>query len=78
MRFKFTIEGTAFDGQSWTTTGTVSVEGQGEFSYVLEEAQRNSFMQLTRGKAIYGKPGVGCRGPYQIKSFTVVEEATQP
>jgi hypothetical protein len=29
---------------------------------------------LTNGKAIYGKPGYGCRGPYGITRFEVKVE----
>ena len=30
--------------------------------------------RLTNGKAIYGKPGYGCRGPYGITRFEVKVE----
>lgn len=65
--YRFTIEGTAGDGQSWTTSGPVS----GDFPKVLEDAMYASFEQLTKGKAVYGRPGVGCRGPYKIRTFTL-------
>lgn len=69
ITYRFTMDGTAADGQTWRTNGEVSAEQAGDFPLLLEQAQRDSFMQLTRGKAVFGKPGVGCRGPYSIKKF---------
>jgi hypothetical protein len=61
----YTIEGTDHSGNTWSTTGSVT----GEFMDCLSNAFRDSFMQLTRGKAIYGNPGVGCRGPYKVTRY---------
>jgi hypothetical protein len=68
--YKYTFRGTAALGQSWQTTGYVSAT-PGNFGGVVEQAQAASFRQLTQGKAVYGKPGVGCKGPYTITKFTV-------
>lgn len=69
--YKYTMKGTAADGQSWSTNGEVSVDKPGEFANALAQAQMDSFMQLTNGKAVFGKPGLGCRGPYNIDRFTL-------
>lgn len=61
----FVIEGTAADGQTWTCRGTVD----SDYPDCLMDATRAGFQQLTGGKAVYGKPGVGCRGPYKINRF---------
>jgi hypothetical protein len=41
------------------------------FGYAMEE----TFRQLTNGRAVYGEPGVGCRGPYGIRSLLIEEVA---
>lgn len=69
--YQFMFEGTAADGQTWMTEGTVTVMNEGQFGRALDEAQSQSFLQLTRGKAVYGKPGVGCKGPYRINKFVI-------
>jgi hypothetical protein len=60
------MAGTAAGDQIWTTTGVVEIDGMGNFPEVPKLAQRDSFLQLTQGKAVYAKPGIGCRGPYTI------------
>jgi hypothetical protein len=75
MRFKFTVRGAARDGQTWSVEGHVSEESAGNFPRAVDNAMRQAFLQLTRGKAVYGQPGVGCNGPYTIThlSLDVVE-----
>ncbi len=63
--YYYAIEGADATGNTWVTTGAV----EGEFMDCLTSAFRDSFQQLTRGKAIYGKPGVGCRGPYTVTRY---------
>jgi hypothetical protein len=41
---------------------------------VFHAVMSEIFQQLTEGKAVYGQPGVGCKGPYTIKKI-VIEEA---
>jgi hypothetical protein len=60
--FDYVISGSGADGQTWTTEGRVECE----FIEAWDRANSDSFIKLTRGAAIYGKPGVGCRGPYDI------------
>jgi hypothetical protein len=60
--YHFTFEGTGGNGQTWTTTGYI----QCEFVEVFLHAQMETFQQLTKGEAIYGKPGLGCNGPYDV------------
>lgn len=61
----FRISGTAADGQTWKTEGTVL----GDFPACLNRAMHAAFEQLTGGKAVFGHPGLGCRGPYKISKF---------
>ena len=65
--YQFTIAGSASDGQTWTTTGTIDCE----FHHSFEEAMLKTFDQLTHGRAVYGKPGVGCSGPYDIHRVVI-------
>lgn len=66
-KYHFTFEGSGGDGQTWTTTGYIECE----FHEVFDFAHKETFQQLTDGKAIYGEPGVGCRGPYDVKRVVI-------
>ena len=65
--WKYEVTGNAAGGQSWNTSGTVESEAAEVWSRVLIQ----TFHALTHGKAIYGKPGLGCKGPYDIKTVRV-------
>lgn len=62
------------DGQSAICTGSIEVE-PGDFQQALIQVMRRSFLQITQGKATYGQPGKGCRGPYQITRFLLQQKA---
>lgn len=64
--YKYAIDGTAADGQTWQTSGSVATVTESDLSEAINEALRQSFMQITQGKAIFGQPGLACRGPYRI------------
>jgi hypothetical protein len=70
-KYAYTLEGTAADGQTWCSSGEVYTENEGDFPLALQDAQRRAFQQLTQGKAVYGIPGIGCRGPYKITKLIV-------
>lgn len=38
---------------------------------VFDHAMFDSFMKLTQGYAIFGRPGVGCKGPYDITQVLI-------
>ena len=63
----YQVLGNDANGNSWATSGTV----QSEFSSVFTKVMVQTFHALSHGKAIYGKPGLACKGPYDIKSFRV-------
>lgn len=69
LRFNYDISGRAAGDQTWQTTGMVTVDDPGQFRRALDLAQQEAFMQLTKGRAVFGQPGVGCRGPYLITRF---------
>jgi hypothetical protein len=71
-QYRFTLNGTAAHGQTWQTDGVVECD----FADVFHTAMRYSFAQLTDGKAIYGKPGIGCNGPYDIHRV-LIEQVLQ-
>lgn len=75
QKYKFTIEGTTGDGNTYTTSGVVE-EGGADIIRACHAAMHDCFQQLTSGRAVFGNPGVGCRGPYQVTRF-VLEIAKQ-
>lgn len=68
MIIKFIVSGTAAGGQSFECRGAIDNADWNDQD-LLGRAMRDSFMQLTQGKAVFGKPGIGCRGPYKITRF---------
>ena len=66
INYFYKAEGEAADGQTWITSGNVFTEQEGNFHEVPMMAMEDSFLQLTKGKAVFGFPGLGCRGPYKI------------
>jgi hypothetical protein len=71
ITYTYEVSGTASGGQTWTTKGHVEREKEGEFAQVPETVMRLSFAQLTQGQAIYGLPGVGCKGPYTFRRMLI-------
>lgn len=72
--YAYTVEGTGADGTTWKVEGTVANVSPGGFMDCFQKAMLASFSQLTAGKAIYGKPGVGCRGPYKVTKLMLEEQ----
>jgi hypothetical protein len=73
IEYHYEVCGTASDGQTWTTTGSVFAEKAGQFMNMPMLAMKQTFLKLTQGKAVFGKPGVGCRGPYKVTKLTIQE-----
>lgn len=71
--YNWVISGLDGEGYSWHTSGVVDAD---DINTALTNARRDSFMQLTQGNAKYGKPGLGCTGPYTITSFALVQDFT--
>jgi hypothetical protein len=72
--FSYTVSGTAIDNQTWTVNGTITLPPDAVFSELIDPIIRAAFHSLTHGKAIYGKPGVGCHGPYLITQLALEED----
>lgn len=68
--YHFEIEGAAADEQTWKTSGDIT-DTNNAIMDVFDTMMRMSFEQLTKGKAVFGKPGAGCRGPYDITRVTL-------
>jgi hypothetical protein len=49
-----------------TTKGIIAASG---YVDACSESQKDSFLKVTQGKAVFGSPGVGCNGPYTVVSF---------
>lgn len=66
-QYQYTVVGSAADNQTWMVKGEILCE----FHEAFDKAMRDCFQQLTQGKAIFGKPGLGCNGPYEVSYFGV-------
>jgi hypothetical protein len=71
MKYHYQMAGGGADNQTWLARGTVETTNAGDFHLVSDMALEDAFMQLTEGKAVYGKPGKGCHGPYVIYRMVV-------
>ena len=65
--WRYSVRGTAAKDQTWRVVGVAHCRTGSVWDTVMAEI----FDQLTRGKAVYGKPGVGCDGPYQVIEFHI-------
>jgi hypothetical protein len=70
--YRFEFHGTAAGHSTWKTSGKV-VDENNNLMDVFDHAMRETFLQLTQGKAVFGQPGVGCSGPYEITSLTLTK-----
>ena len=71
QEYGYEISGGASGDQTWTAKGAVCVARPGQFGQVPTLALANAFHALTTGRAVYGKPGVGCAGPYIVSRMTI-------
>jgi hypothetical protein len=65
--YRFEVKGVSSNDQTWTTKGYVTCD----FNNSFDQAMRASFEQLTNGKAVFGRPGIECQGPYDILSVAI-------
>lgn len=73
MIYTYLVEGAAADKQTWECRGTLTLD-DGDWGFLMDRIMSGTFHQLTQGKAKYGYPGVGCRGPYSISKVTIEEK----
>lgn len=68
--YKYKVEGLTGSGNTWATEGTVDGDiALAESFHKL--VMRDSFEKLVTGRAIFGRPGAGCLGPYKVLKYTV-------
>lgn len=68
--YSYTVQGSGGDGGSFLIEGTLESPFGGE---LFDAVMARSFDALTHGKAVYGSPGVGCRGPYEIDRIIIAQ-----
>ena len=73
-KWRFKIEGKTGGGNSYSTEG--EIEADIADPSIHRTAMLASFLQLTNGRAVFGTPGAGCRGPYSVTRF-LLEKVTQ-
>jgi len=71
ITFTYTLEGMARNDQTWSVSGEITVDREGEFSRAMLEAQADAFRKLTGGRAVYGRPGETCAGPYRFSRLVI-------
>lgn len=64
--YKYKVEGTDAEGNGWTCEGVFS-----NSTMNVTIPMQLTFQQLTDGRAVFGEPGKGCKGPYNIHKFNV-------
>ena len=65
--FSYLVAGTDGAGNDYTIEGTVTSSFPLLSPELNDAVGRDSFLKLTQGKAVFGRPGEGgCRGPYKI------------
>lgn len=74
MRYRFEITGSAAQGQTWFVKGEVETEKRGQFMDLPHKAMSEAFRSLTNGQAVYGRPGIGCDGPYAVTRLLIEEK----
>ncbi len=71
LYYTFVVEGLDANQQSWKHTGEFNINSPGEFVFLPQRAIKESFEALTSGRAVYGNPGLGCYGPYEITRLEI-------
>jgi len=68
--YRYVVKGLDARGQDWTVTGVIRA-AEGDFVLVPQAALKSTFQKLTSGKAVFGSPGIGCQGPYKMRSLLI-------
>lgn len=69
--YTFTVSGTDSVGKGWQTQTKHPVDGVPDFEKIFARGMAESFAMLTGGKAVFGEPGIGCTGPYDITKIVI-------
>lgn len=65
--YNYTVSGSASNAQTWEISGSVHCD----FMQLNARVMTDTFQKLTDGKAVYGMPGIGCEGPYDIHRILI-------
>ncbi|HEY7415674.1 MAG TPA: hypothetical protein VH593_10820 [Ktedonobacteraceae bacterium] len=74
MKYSYMVCGVSHEDNTWEVSGQVETELAGDFINTPSMAMQQAFEKLTQGKAVYGKPGWGCNGPYRVTKLYIQEE----
>lgn len=69
--FRYFVQSTAAREQTFAVDGSVTVPAIVDWNLLMRNVLRLSFEALTEGRAIYGKPGEGCQGPFTITKIVL-------
>lgn len=65
------VSGTDANGEAWSVESRLDVIEPIDWARLYAAAIDGAFKTLTNGRAVYGKPGVSCRGPYRIAALHI-------
>lgn len=71
IAWSYDVRGIDGNGNAWSVLGSTEVAEDQGWMTVIENAIQDAFQQVTGGTAMYGCPGVGCRGPYKITHLSI-------
>jgi len=74
--YRWRLKGRGAGDVSWKTEGELRLDVK-DFPMLLSFIMKASFVKLTKGEAIFGEPGRGCEGPYDIDEIEVTQERVQ-
>lgn len=69
--YRYFVDGSDVNGEAFQITGYVDAVAGDVWTKVPEVIGSEVFIQLTNGKAVFGKPGLTCKGPYTIDTITI-------
>lgn len=69
MMYAYEVKGVDSGEQTWSVAGNVLAGDGADAREICDTVGKAAFAELTQGRAVYGAPGKGCRGPYKLTSF---------
>ena len=74
--YNYVMRGSGANGQTWATSGVLT-DGSNDIMGLFNLMMRDSFAQLTNGRAVFGRPGEGCAGPYEIERIVIEKQESE-
>lgn len=69
--YRYYVEGHDANNEPWRITGYVDALPAEIFHKVPQVIEAEVFVKLTGGFAVFGKPGLMCKGPYTINEIMI-------